>query len=141
MRLPGFRTSKFLHYSTHMPLLVKTLSLTSGDVLEMGVGLFSTPLLHWMCSPAGRRLVSYESDPSYYEVFKQFEDEYHKVVFVENWDDADIEKPWDVAFIDHAPALRRREDVRRLANLAKYIVIHDSADAVFCLIPQRIDHF
>ena len=43
-----------------------------------------------------------------------------------NWDKAKIEKAWDVALIDHAPPERRIKEIKRLANLVKYIVIHDS---------------
>lgn len=126
MRLPGFRLSKSLHYSTHLPLLIEVVTHTRGDVLEMGTGIFSTPVLHWLCSPNKRSLVSYESDPHYYETFKQFEDEYHRVIHIPDWDAAEIEQPWDVAFIDHSPMARRKVDVARLANHARYIVIHDS---------------
>ena len=49
----------------------------------------------------------------------------HKVFLVKDWDKIDIEKPWDVAFIDHE-AERRRIEIRRLANYAKYIIVHDT---------------
>jgi hypothetical protein len=45
---------------------------------------------------------------------------------VDDWDKADIERPWDVVLVDHSPSERRKVDIQRLANLAKYIVIHDS---------------
>jgi hypothetical protein len=51
---------------------------------------------------------------------------FHLIRYVSNWDDAQVERPWDVAFVDHSPSERRITEIKRLANLAKYIVIHDS---------------
>jgi len=115
-----------MKYGSHLPILIKIISMTGGDVLELGTGLYSTPVLHWICVPNRRHLWSYESKQSYYDLAKQYEDEFHRVILVTNWDDIDIERSWEVAFIDHEPAIRRKEDVRRLANFAKYIIIHDS---------------
>lgn len=115
-----------MKYGSHLPVLDKLLSLTSGPVLELGVGLTSTPFLHWLTSPKERPLVSYENDPAYYQEFVQFRDACHRVCLVSDWDEAEIEREWDIALVDHAPAGRRIVDIRRLANWAKYIAIHDS---------------
>ena len=108
-----------------MPVLMNVLSITQGDVLELGMGLYSTPYLHWACF-GKRKLVSYDNDPKYISINKQFEDEFHEVHFVDDWDKAEIEKPWDVVLVDHAPAERRIVEIKRLANFAKYIVVHDT---------------
>lgn len=112
--------------SSHFPLLINSFMHTSGDVLELGMGLYSTPLLHWLCADTGRRLVSYENDPKYMKLNDAFAGVNHSVNFIENWDDARIEKKWGLAFIDHAPADRRAADVIRLADLAQIIVVHDT---------------
>ena len=117
-----------LAYSTHIPVLMKLLSVTNGDVLEMGMGLYSTPFLHWACMDK-RKLVSYENSPQYHRYFKSYATPLHEMHFVDNWDEADIERPWDIAFIDHSPEERRKEDVKRLANHAKYLVVHDTEPA------------
>lgn len=118
------------HYSTHIPVLVKALSLTMGDVLELGTGVYSTPILHWLTSPYKRNLFSYDADRKYLDIMGiwGFQDEHHRVQWVEegNWDSIDIERPWNVALIDHSPGLRRKEDIKRLAPWAKYIIVHDS---------------
>lgn len=117
-----------MQFGSHIPVLLKCLSLTSGDVLELGTGIFSTPLLHWLCSPNRRRLFSYENDAKYLDLYDlcSYEDEYHQIILVDDWDKIDLAQPWDVAFIDHKPAERRRVDLLRLANYAKYIIVHDS---------------
>lgn len=113
-------------YSSYLPLLLTMLERVGGDVLEMGTGLVSTQVLHWICFDQGRRLHSYENDLAYYNSAKPCEADFHKVHFVEDWDDADIERPWGVALLDHAPAIRRKEDARRLAHHAQVLVLHDS---------------
>ena len=113
-------------YSSYIPLLLKALSEVPGDVLEMGTGPVSTPLLHWVCLEYKRLLVSYENSPRFFGMAKHSEGPFHHVLFVNEWDEADIEKEWGVALIDHAPAERRHIDIRRIATLAKAIVIHDS---------------
>lgn len=121
--------------------------MTDGDVLEMGIGLFSTPYLHWACLDK-RKLVSYENNPQYYRYFKSYNGELHEMKFVQDWDQADIEHPWDIAFVDHSPESRRKEDVKRLANFARYLVLHDTEPAreelygyseVFPLFKYRYD--
>ena len=99
--------------------------MTSSDVLEMGIGIYSTPYLHSACLDK-RRLVSYENNPQYYKYFKSYSSPLHQIHLVDNWDKADIEKPWDIALIDHSPESRRKEDIKRLAGFAKYLVVHDS---------------
>ena len=43
-------------WSSHLPVLIKLMAMTSGDVLEVGTGIYSTPFLHWACFSQGRNL-------------------------------------------------------------------------------------
>lgn len=118
---------------SHLPLLIKLLEMTDGPVLELGMGMFSTAFLHWACYDKKRKLVSCESKPDFMELF-DFHDKreegndisYHQVVFVEDWDEVDLSGHWSVVLVDHAPGPRRKEEIRRLANSADYIVVHDT---------------
>ena len=112
-------------WSSFYPILIKIMQITSGDVLELGMGFFSTPLLHWLCFDMGRNLVSYEHHKAYFKMQRHFHKPWHKIYFVEDWDKIDIDKPWSVALIDHNHK-RRREEAKKLANCAEYILIHDS---------------
>jgi hypothetical protein len=118
--------SKVHHFSSHIPVLLYALENTKGDVLELGSVLFSTPLIHYWCEPRGRRVVSVESDRSYYAVARLFETELHQVRLTQDWHEPDLERPFDVVFIDHAPAEQRRVDVLKYAHLAQFIVVHDT---------------
>ena len=117
--------------SSHLPVLIAAMRATYGDVLELGGGMFSTPLLHWLCAAQQRRLVTLETDPGYVSRLREFRAPWHEVRLVKSWEEADIGWRWAVAFVDHAPALRRKEDIRRLADLAELIVVHDTDDPVY----------
>ena len=116
------------NYGTHLPALIKAMDKTTGDVLELGMGVFSTPYLHYQCILSNRKLVSYENFKPWIQFFidYRYECPNHEINFIDKYADAKIDKPWDVVLIDQTPDSSRREEVRRLANLAKYIVIHDS---------------
>jgi len=109
-----------------MPVLVKAAQISSGDILEMGIGWFSTPLLHWMCMDQNRRLVSYENDPGYYNDFKDAANYLHEIIFIDAWVKANIQKSWGLAFIDFRPKWERWKVARVLANYAKFVILHDS---------------
>ena len=119
----------FRKYCSHLPVLTKILMMTSGPVLELGGGLFSTPVLHWLCINQNRKLITYEDSKEYFDLLTSFNYENHEVIFVEDWDKIDIDKKWDVAFIDHrgfGNGLRRGKDAIRLAKLANYVILHDT---------------
>lgn len=113
------------NWTTHMTMLLKVLDNSTGDVLEIGGGPFSTPLLHWMCKLQGRKLVTYENDPTYYQLCRGFQSNLHRVRFIENWDDIKLEH-WGVIFIDHHPDKRRVVDLLKFKDHANYLVMHDT---------------
>ncbi|MCX6702774.1 MAG: hypothetical protein NTW60_02815 [Candidatus Wolfebacteria bacterium] len=114
--------------STYMPMLIKIIQMTDGPVMELGSGLFSTPLLHWLCSKKKRELVTYENNPEYYQLARKFRSRNHKIRFVKTFDEVDFSRHWNVVLIDHSPKrpLRRGDDVIKLKDSADYIILHDS---------------
>jgi hypothetical protein len=137
MELEGikyFKPSK--QYTTHMPVLIKLVQATDGPVLELGSGLFSTPLLHWLCAENGRKLVTYEEHPQWYKIARRFTAKNHSVRLVTDWDKLDLGNNWSVVFIDHDgppydPYGRRKIDALRLKDRADYLVIHDTQEPAF----------
>lgn len=110
-----------------MPVISRVMEETVGPVLELGMGIYSTPLLDLLCHEEKRPLISYDDDPEWFAQNKEWESDYHKVNFIDNYDKADIESThWSVALIDHKPALRRITEIARLARSADYLLIHDS---------------
>jgi len=121
------------NYGTHLAPLIQAVNKTTEDILEMGIGIFSTPYLHYQSLLSKRHLTSYDNERGWVNTFAtsevcghRYQGPYHKLIYVANWDEAKIEKPWDVALVDHSPSERRIVDIKRLANFAKYIIIHDS---------------
>ena len=117
-----------LNYGTNLPALIRAMEKTTGDVLELGMGVFSTPYLHYQCILSNRKLVSYENYKEWMNFFLKYRYpcKNHEIIFVDKYSDAKIDREWDLVLIDQTPDSSRREEVKRLANLAKYIVIHDS---------------
>jgi hypothetical protein len=118
-----------LNYATHLPALMRALERSgNGPVLELGMGLFSTPYLHYACKLAGRRLVSLDGSEEWAQFFvdQGYRETQHSIRVISNWDIAQIEKPWAVALVDHSPGSRRHVDIARLAHHAQYIVAHDA---------------
>jgi hypothetical protein len=111
---------------SHIPVLIKVMQVTTGDVLELGTGLNSTPVLHWLCSEMGRKMDSYESIPMFHRIAWNYNNDFHKVHLIEDWDTMPIDRHWSVVFIDHAPGVRRVEDMIRVKDNADYVIVHDT---------------
>lgn len=93
------------------------LTLTQGAVVEFGCGQGSTDLLRKYCKETGREFMSFESNQDYARQYNS--------LHVTDWDTVNLTYV-DVLFIDHAPGERRWVDIKKYANIAKVIVIHDS---------------
>jgi hypothetical protein len=126
-------------YGSHLPILSRVIGACSGPILELGMGLYSTPLLDMMCFEDKRPLVSYDNDPVWFKENEKWRSKYHDVYFLDKqnlktgseYDMANIEHTfWSVAFLDHKPAIRRKRDAQRLANNALFIILHDSEPAL-----------
>lgn len=124
----AYKMNVSARYGTHLPALIKTVELTDGDILELGMGVFSTPYLHYKCMLDDRKLVSYENYKDWMDFFVHYgyPSKNHEIKFVDKYSDADIEKEWSVVLIDQTPDSSRVEEARRVANLAQYVIIHDS---------------
>ena len=115
---------------SHLPILMRAVARTTGPVLELGCGLYSTNPLHWACVVPKRKLVTYENNPVYFDFLKAYERDFHEVHCITHWADIDISDPWSVAFVDNSPGPDEPEDCRwqecvRLQH-AEYVVLHDT---------------
>jgi len=122
-------------YTTHMKVLVHMVQATSGPIIEIGGGLFSTPLLHWLCAEERRKLVTYEDNQLFERFLASFVSRSHSIVMVNDWNQIDLKTHWSLAFVDHDPVndlknitKRRQEMILNLKGKADYIVIHDTND-------------
>jgi predicted O-methyltransferase YrrM len=125
-----------IRYSNFLPVLMEVMEQSSGDVLELGPGVFSTPYLHWVCKRMKRNLVTLENDEKWFNFCRRYyqsgrtQEIKHRFIFVKDWNEADkiIKRTWDVVLVDHSPSERRVEEIKKLANLANFIIIHDADD-------------
>lgn len=136
-------------WGSHIPVLLKMTQRTTGPILELGMGLFSTPILHWICFDSQRHLVSYDSEPTYFNSNAQYATDFHEVYLADNWDNIDINKPWDIAFIDLSPPLKRKDMAKKLSLCAKFVILHDTQarvrreycyDEIYPLFKYRFDY-
>ena len=114
---------------SYYPLLFKALEETTGEIIEMGVGHGSTPLLHEYAVLNKRILESYETEKTWLSKFESLANQYHTFTLVcrECWDSCSNMHPNpSVVFIDHAPGERRKEDLIKFKNCAEIIVLHDT---------------
>lgn len=109
-----------------MPMLIRALEMTEGTVVEVGGGVFSTPLLHWLCKLQKRRLITYENEKQFYDFSREFQSETHSIRLINDWDEMDFKSKRGVVFIDHHPESRRGPDAIRFKDSAQIVVMHDS---------------
>jgi hypothetical protein len=109
---------------SHLPVLMKVVNMTTGPILELGCGTYSTQYLHWACLPTKRPLTTYENNPTFYEYLQQFERDLHAVHCVPSIVDADLSAPWTVALVD-CDRHPRGPVVAKLLH-AEYVIVHDT---------------
>ena len=126
---PLIHASLEMEVSTHFPVLLDIMKKSTGKIIELGGGLFSTPLLHWFNFESGREIITYESYKHYYDFEKMFETKDHKVIFVKDFKDIKVEEHYGLVFIDHSVPKRRHtrgDDALRFKDSADFIVLHDA---------------
>lgn len=115
-----------MYRGSHLPILMKLVSLTTGSILELGCGMYSTTYLHWACYPTKRRLVTYEQNPAYFPFAQLSIADFHEVHCIDNYGIIDLSEPWSIAFVDHDQTLNlRSNEIKRLIH-ADYVVAHDT---------------
>jgi len=104
--------------ATHLEALCWAVASTTGPVLEVGGGFYSTPVLAGFAR-AGREVWCEESDP---EWRGELEDRWGEYVrFVESAPDEE----WGVVLVDHRPPEDRAPMVRKHKGKA-VVVVHDT---------------
>lgn len=116
------------HRGSHLPVLMKLFQMTSGPILELGCGVYSSIYLHWACYPTKRRLVTYEDNPKFYQFIKPFSRDYHEIHCIRSWDELNPNEPWGIAFVDHGQNKRRYIEISKLTH-SDYVVAHDAENS------------
>ena len=114
---------------SHIPILLKAIENSDGPILEMGSGAWSTPILNMMVNVRQKReILTLENDRKWFEKNrKEYESDFHKFLFVEDWDKAPIyDTFWGLVLVDHRPARQRHRDIIRLKHQAYMVLAHDT---------------
>lgn len=115
--------------STHFPVLMKLVNHAAGTILELGSGMFSTPLLHWMCFESKRPLLTIERHAHYMDFARRFNRGNHAVLHVKQVEKMDFKgQRFGIVFIDHSPKRPRTrgDDAMLFVDKADYMVLHDA---------------
>lgn len=127
-------------YDTHLPSLQAAIALTSGPVLELGMGDGSTPYLNESCAKKGRLVISVDTNPEWWNRYLPLASDNHQmhligkktwakepgdVRVIAAWDDWPIPNGISVSLIDCAPGEVRTTLALRLRERSKFLVCHD----------------
>jgi hypothetical protein len=104
--------------------LLEALELTKkGNVLEMGCGRGSSPLLQSYCRDHNRKLYSYDNNE---EWAKKFNSTFIGTT-MNDWELCDYAlRDYSVALIDHSPGFHRPLAVERLRKHVGIFIMHDT---------------
>ncbi len=114
--------------SNSIPLTITSL-LTTGDVLELGMGFFSTPLLSNVTSDYDRRLVSVDTKFEWLSKFLDYNKTQNHNVFLVDTESIikyGSDKKWGLVLVDHSTAATRYINIIDLAQKAQIVVAHDA---------------
>lgn len=110
-------------YGTHQEALAWALGRAErGSILEIGIGWWSTPLLHGFCEATSRRLASVETTSKWLlEVAPVFAAEWHGF-----WSQIPAATdPWALVLID-GDASQRAPLIHSLRENCQCLVVHDT---------------
>lgn len=127
-------------WSSHIEALAWAVARTTGPVVEMGAGYYSTPLLHGLCEAQGRELWTFEQDPEWMaKVRDTWESDTHHF----NKDFPENFKP-GLMFVDDASAWRAGNILWAKDHGAELVVCHDTEPAgreVYPGMQEALDGF
>lgn len=134
-------------YGTHFPVLASVVANTTGPILELGCGDYSTPMLHALCAPTQRQLASTDVSKEWLTLFVDLERNWHLFFYVPAYEPCDercniLYAPnqdvwntllletvhWSIVLVDHSPGSRRPIEIERLRKNTDIFVVHDTED-------------
>jgi len=126
-------------WGTNIPLLAAAVAASQGPVLEVGGGLFSTPVLAAMCKATGRHFVTLDDNEEWLRTYADVQPNAH---LVSSWDEV---KHWQgqygVIFVDHRPDHARLPVLKAVRGWSDYIVCHDTCNPYFEGVDEFLDTF
>jgi hypothetical protein len=112
-------------YGTHLVPLIAAVMATKGDVLELGMGDFSTPMLHELLKRTDRLLVSIENDKEWFKNFSDLGNDKH-FLYNSKYNIVITNLNFSVVLVDNAPAEDRINAIQHYMNDTEIFVVHDT---------------
>jgi hypothetical protein len=135
--------------ASHQRVLLGSILRTSGPILELGVGWYSTPLLHEIATTLRRPVLTVDNNKDWFTQFEGLENAYHQFKLVGWWGEL---WPWlprylnevdpllgkvregvsnndfAVALIDQNQPCEREYSIRQLLGKVQVFVMHDTEE-------------
>jgi hypothetical protein len=116
-------------YASHAIPLIVTSLISNGDMIELGMGKYSTAILNKVAKKKNAFLISTESNRDWMSKFTSFNDT--KTHLLVSSDSAcgttlNMNKFWGFVFVDHIDAAKRHLDVLSFANNSQIVMCHDA---------------
>lgn len=111
-------------WGSHIPILIKTVLESEGSVLELGMGISSTPLLHALCADQGKFLLSLDDEEHFVNLFRKYKNDWHDIRLIKDWNEL-MQSKWGVVLVDHKPDFRRAIEAVKFFD-SEFVVLHDT---------------
>lgn len=106
-------------YATHLEALVTTALATTGGILELGCGDYSTPILHAICQAQGREYKVQSSTPEWAKRYRDVE--------IVDWETWRPSGKWGMVFMDSdEKTWNRVKRIPLLKGFTDTVVVHDA---------------
>jgi hypothetical protein len=114
-----------------IPLIIAGL-MVDGDFLELGLAIYSTPILHKIATDKKNIVISIDTKSDWVDKFKFYTTTSNHRVLLMTYDEMSkfgLDKNWGLVLVDHGFADKRHSDILNYANKSQIIIAHDAEDA------------
>ena len=119
-------------YNTHQSVLMHVLTIvTTGSVLEFGMGEGSTHFMHAICEKQGRKLLSLDNSQKWIDKYINYKSPSHEIAVFKPSEIllkacGFFNEKFSVVFVDAAPAEIRQPFFILMKNQVDYFIVHDT---------------
>ena len=130
------QSGKNIPWGSHQPVLIHLLNtITEGDVMEFGMGINSTSIMHTICEQQGRKLLSIDNNTKWFGQNKKYRTKDHEVLLFDT--DKLLRCEYDffnrhftIIFVDAAPGPLRQFLIKKMKGHADYMIAHDTEEVI-----------
>lgn len=113
---------------SHQRCLVAAAMRTQGLMVELGVGWYSTPILHEIATAQQRRLITFDNNNDWLSQFRGLSNEWHQLHLLGWWGDMPLEERYGMVFVDQGQPIEREYSIRRMIDRTDVFVMHDTEE-------------